>query len=71
MKNTLIAAAIVCLATPTWADAPYIDPADDEKYFGDPAKELFWTHEQQVAGYRNMDKIAWTRAVPAGEDPYP
>ena len=71
MKNTLIAAAIVCLATPTWADAPFIDPADDEKHFGEVAEELFWTPEQQVAGYRNMDKITWTRAVPAGEDPYP
>ena len=56
---------------PAWADAPYIDPADDEKHFGDHAMALFWTPEQQVAGYRNMDKIAPTRVVPAGSNPYP
>lgn len=71
MKNILVAAAAVCFTTFAWADAPYIDPADDEKYFGDIDRELFWTPEQQVAGYRNMDKLAWTRAIPAGENPYP
>ncbi len=71
MKNILVAAAAVCFTTFAWADAPYIDPADDEKYFGDRDRELFWTPEQQVAGYRNMDKLAWTRAIPAGENPYP
>jgi CubicO group peptidase (beta-lactamase class C family) len=66
--------AVVCallLAAVAHADAPYIDPADDEKYFGPPEEELFWTPEQQVSGYRNMDKITWTRAVPAGGSPYP
>ena len=71
MRRNLIAAAAVCLTTLSWADAPYINPADDAKYFGDRDTELFWTPEQQVAGYRNMDKLAWTRAVPAGSDPYP
>lgn len=71
MRRNLIVAAAVCLTTLSWADAPYIDPADDAEYFGDRDRELFWTPEQQVAGYRNMDKLAWTRAVPAGSDPYP
>ena len=71
MRRHLVAAAAVCLTTLSWADAPYIDPADDAKYFGDRDRELFWTPEQQVAGYRNMDKLAWTRAVPAGSNPYP
>lgn len=53
------------------ADAPYIDPANDAKYFGDPASQLFWTPEQQVSGYRNMDKLSPTRKVPAGGEPYP
>ena len=52
------------------AEAPFIAPEDDEKYFGAPEEELFWTPEQQVAGYRNMDKITLTRAVPAGGTPY-
>ena len=67
----LSVAAIFCLCTSAWAEAPYIDPADDEKYFGPPEAELFWTLEQKVAGYRNMDKISWTRAVPAGGDAFP
>ena len=66
-----MAASAVCLSALAWADAPYIDPADDEKHLGPPEKELFWTPEQQVAGYRNMDRISWTRAIPAGNDPYP
>lgn len=53
------------------ADAPTIKPADDSKYFGDPEEQLFWSPEEQVAGYRNMDKISPTRRVVAGNDPYP
>jgi hypothetical protein len=63
--------AILGLCAPAWPEAPYIDPADDEKYFGPPEAELFWTLEQKVSGYRNMDKISWTRAVPAGGDVFP
>jgi CubicO group peptidase (beta-lactamase class C family) len=61
------------LATPTSlrADAPYIDPADDEQHFGDPENQLFWTPEQQVAGYRNMEKLSPVRTVVAGDKPYP
>jgi len=71
MKTFLIAASAVCLSALAWADAPYIDPADYEKYFGAPENVLFWTPEQQVAGYRNIDKIVWNRTVPAGNSPYP
>lgn len=53
------------------AEAPYVDPADDEQYFGDADNQLFWTPEQQVAGYRNMEKLSDTRIVPAGGDPWP
>ena len=53
------------------AEAPTIDPADDFKYLGDPDEQLFWSPEEQVAGYRNMDKISPTRRVAAGNDPYP
>ena len=66
-----LGAAILCFWAPVWSEAPTIDPADDEKYFGPPEAELFWTLEQKVAGYRNMDKISWTRAVPAGDNPFP
>ena len=50
-----------------YAQAPLIDPADDEKHFGSPANTLFWTPEQQVAGYRNSEKITWTRRIKAGD----
>jgi CubicO group peptidase (beta-lactamase class C family) len=53
------------------AVAPFIDPADDEKYFGPPENQLFWTPEQQVAGYRNMARIYPSRRVAAGDAPLP
>lgn len=49
------------------ADAPYIYPAEDHKHFGDPNKVLFWTPEEQVAGFRNSEKIFWTREIHAGD----
>lgn len=48
-----------------------VSKAGDEANFGQAENQLFWTFEQKVAGFRNMEKIAWTRYVPAGEDPYP
>ncbi|MEM6514133.1 MAG: serine hydrolase [Pseudomonadota bacterium] len=48
------------------ADAPTVDPAEDRNYFGAPEAVLTWSPRQQVAGYRNADKIFWTRRVPAG-----
>jgi len=53
------------------AEAPYIDPADDNKHFGSQDKVLFWTPEQQVAGYRNSDKIFDTRLIEAGGSVHP
>ncbi len=53
------------------AGAPYIDPADDHKHFGAAEKVLFWTPQQQVAGYRNSDRIFWTRTIEAGDSVYP
>ncbi len=55
------------LATNAYADAPYVNPTEDYKYFGSPNNVLFWTPEQQVAGYRNSDKIFWTRPIYAGD----
>lgn len=56
-------------ASTTYAAALFIDPAEDEKYFGSPAKSLFWTPEQQVAGYRNMARIFPTRKISVGATP--
>lgn len=71
MKALLYSAlcsAIALLSVPhANADAPTIDPADEHKYFGAPEAVLTWSPEQQVAGYRNSDRIFWTRAIPAGD----
>ena len=53
------------------ADAPYMDPADDEANFGPPGEDLFWTTAQKVAGFRNLEKLAWTRTIEAGGAAFP
>jgi CubicO group peptidase (beta-lactamase class C family) len=53
------------------AEAPYIDPANDQKHFGSSDNVLFWTPEQQVAGFRNSDRIFDTRRIEAGGSVYP
>ncbi len=74
VQSCLVMLCVACLASYppiAHADAPYIDPADDNKHFGSPDNVLFWTPEQQVAGYRNSDKIFWTRTIKAGDLVYP
>ncbi len=74
MNGRVIATVVhglLAIAVAAQADAPTIDPADDAAYFGDPQKELFWTPEQQVSGYRNMEKLGPARKVVAGNTPYP
>jgi len=53
------------------AEAPTLDPADDAKHLGSPFNMLFWSPEQQVAGYRNIDRVFPTRKVVAGGTPLP
>jgi len=48
------------------AKAPHVDPALDPVNLGPPDRLLFWTPQQQVAGYRNIDKVFPTRVVTAG-----
>ena len=67
----VILACLLEVAGLAAADAPTIDPADDSKHFGSPEEILFWTPEQQVAGYRNINKILPTRAIKAGKSVYP
>ena len=51
------------------AEDLFIDPANDADYFGDPENALNWTAEQKIAGFRNSDKLFWTRVVEAGDAP--
>lgn len=61
---------LLAVAVSAYAEAPTIDPADDENHLGPPDDVLFWTLEQKVAGFRNYDKIFPTRDVPAGDSSY-
>lgn len=60
---------IAAVAQTADGKAPFVDPVTDPDNFGAPEKFLFWTPEQQVAGYRNIDRILPTRKIRAGDDP--
>lgn len=62
LRNILLAFALVL---------PAACAADDVAKFGAVEDQLFWDFEQKVAGFRNMDKITWTRTVPAGDVAFP
>lgn len=64
-----VGAWVLLLGSAALADAPFIDPAEDTEHFGDPEQLLFWTPPQQVAGYRNMDKLGPVRWIRAGDKP--
>lgn len=61
----LLLTALLANAQP----APWVNPDDDGEHFGDPEQLLFWTPHQQVAGYRNMDKLGPVRWIRAGDRP--
>jgi CubicO group peptidase (beta-lactamase class C family) len=61
--------ALLCWTLPAPAGAPYIDPAHDAEHFGPVDSILFWAPDQQVAGYRSMDKLVPVRWVHAGDQP--
>jgi CubicO group peptidase (beta-lactamase class C family) len=67
----LLTGCLLVAATLSAQQAPFIDPADDARHFGDPEFTLFWTPPQQVAGYRNMDKLVPVREIRAGHRPQP
>jgi CubicO group peptidase (beta-lactamase class C family) len=70
MKAPLFYLLLVVLnsaATHLHAKAPFVDPADDANHFGSPYEILFWTPEQQVSGYRNINRISLTRTIFAGD----
>jgi CubicO group peptidase (beta-lactamase class C family) len=60
---------ITITSTNSFAKAPTIESNDDINHFGSPEKFLFWSPEQQVAGYRNINKIFPTRIIAAGKSP--
>jgi CubicO group peptidase (beta-lactamase class C family) len=69
MKPSLLCIFLLTLATAftsLHAQAPFVDPAEDINHFGSPYEILFWTPEQQVSGYRNINRIFPTRTIVAG-----
>ena len=73
----LLGLPLTVLALCGCTDPPAVDakaaPTEtlDAEHFGPRSQFLFWTPEQQVAGYRNIDQIFDTRIIHAGGEPYP
>jgi len=59
-------ALAACRPAPSPAPAP-----EDWSGFGDLENVLNWTEEQQLRGYRQIDRIYPTRPVPASARPFP
>ncbi|MEM8548258.1 MAG: serine hydrolase domain-containing protein, partial [Pseudomonadota bacterium] len=51
------------------AEAPTVNQADDPQHFASPTTLLTWTPAEQVAGYRNAERIFPTRPILAGAAP--
>jgi CubicO group peptidase (beta-lactamase class C family) len=64
-----LATHLLCTLPGLAQPAPWVDPDDDAEHFGPVDNILFWTPEQQVAGYRNMDKLVPVRWIRASDDP--
>jgi CubicO group peptidase (beta-lactamase class C family) len=67
----LAAAALVTFIACQRVPPPASKAAEDWSGFGDLENVLNWTPEQQLRGYRNMDRIYPTRPVPASSRPLP
>lgn len=69
--NVFIIALLLISTQSLLAEAPFINPADDASHFGNPNNLRNWSPEEQVAGFRNFDRIMRTRTIAAGGQPYP
>ena len=72
-KGVFIAVLSVALAACAPDSERVAAPTDGEDWsgFGILENILRWTPEQQLRGYRNIDKIYPTRARAASENPFP
>jgi len=68
--NRLLFVALLLVLTSCASDPSVEVVNNDAANFGKAEDQLFWSFEQKVAGFRNMDKLTWTRPVPAGDKPY-
>ncbi len=68
----MLPALVACAGPVEESEATAAEAADpDAENFGPADNVLFWTPEQQVAGYRNIDRISDARWIRASDDPYP
>jgi len=67
-KAIMLISCLLVMSGPVfvYAKAPTIDPAEDINHLGPPESFLFWTPDQQVSSYRNINRIFPTRTVTAG-----
>jgi len=61
---------LACVPTETSSDLSVV-AVDEESSLPQPTSMLFWSSEEQISGYRNIDRIFPTRLIEAGDDPYP
>jgi len=74
MIKTYLATAILLLLVSCSAEVAVESSTPisaDEANFGPIENQLFWTYEQKVAGFRNMEKLGPARLIEAGDNPYP
>jgi CubicO group peptidase (beta-lactamase class C family) len=72
MQRTLVLLAVAAISSAcSPAQQNELRPDDDLANLGTHADILIWTPAQQLAGYRNMDRIAPIRVIGAGGRPYP
>ena len=64
----LIVACVVMVASAQGLADAHLDPAQDAERLPEPGSAtLFWKGEQKIAGFRNMDKLAPSRVIAAGD----
>ena len=78
MPAALVALLLTgCVSSPDTSSTTQVpqrlssDPRAAQLQADNPSHILFWSREQQLAGYPNIDKLFPTRPVRAGTDPYP
>lgn len=70
--TAILMLAFVACAGPAAETEDAVESANpDAENFGSRDEILFWTPEQQVAGYRNIDQLSSVRWFRASEEPYP
>ena len=71
LRGAAALATLIALASCRAARPPAPNAAEDWSGFGDLENVLNWTPQQQLRGYRHMDRIYPTRPVHASPRPFP